>query len=137
MNHVLARQAGNIRTRPTDILPLNHRDSLSPAGKGPCRELCSYAGADDHQIVFLRRRVSRGLCAFRLTHVSSPFPEMIRPLHHLHALSAGGNDYLPGNPASVVAGEKHHRRRDIFRLRNPAQRGLSVLLLAELAFVKT
>jgi hypothetical protein len=52
----------------------------------------------------------------------------------LHALSAGSDNDLPGNPTRIVSGEKDHRGRNIFRLGNPAERCLSVLLLAELAF---
>ena len=47
MNHVLARQARNIRTQTRRHTPLNHRDSLPLLGKGPCRELCPHTGADD------------------------------------------------------------------------------------------
>src|SRR6478672_9217185 len=52
VNDILARQAGDVRARSANIFAVDHCDTLSLRGKGPCRDGRSSATAQDYQVVF-------------------------------------------------------------------------------------
>src|SRR6476646_3645753 len=52
VNNVLARQTGDVRARSANIFAVDHCDTLSLPGKGPCRDGRSSATAQDYQVVF-------------------------------------------------------------------------------------
>jgi hypothetical protein len=56
MNHVLARQACNVGTRPADIAPFDHGNALPLSGQGPGYVLAGFPTAQNYKIVFFQVR---------------------------------------------------------------------------------
>jgi hypothetical protein len=61
VNDVLAGPTGDVRTRSTDVFALDHRDTLTLAGKGPGSNGSSRTAAENEQIVFFQVGFPQGL----------------------------------------------------------------------------
>src|SRR5580765_1337040 len=52
VNDVLARETGDVRARSANVFAVDHRNTLSLPGKGPCRNGRTGATAEDYQVIF-------------------------------------------------------------------------------------
>jgi hypothetical protein len=52
VDDVLARQAGDVRAGPTDVLPLDHRDPLSVTSQRPRQQFAGLAAAEHDEVIF-------------------------------------------------------------------------------------